>query len=60
MIKDPKNQNQTQHINIIHNHVKRLVKDGELLVEWILNSMMLVDNLTKAFPIGSFKRHQDK
>lgn len=57
LTKDPKSQNQTKHIDMIHHHVRGLVEDGELAIDSIENSAMLADGLTKTLPTALFKRH---
>lgn len=57
LTKDLESQNQTKHIDIIHYPVRRLMKDGELAIEQIESSTMLVDGLIKALLIGLFKKH---
>ena len=57
LTRDPESQNRTKHIDVIHNHVRGLVEDREISIEWILNTDILADGLTKALPAGPFKRH---
>ena len=33
--KDLKSQNGIKYINVIHHHIRELVDDGELEIEWI-------------------------
>lgn len=35
LMKDPESQNRTKHINVMHQHIRRLVENGELGIEWI-------------------------
>ena len=44
----------------MYHHVRGLVEDGELAIEWIESSAMLADGLTKALPVGPFKKHRDE
>lgn len=60
LTRNPKSQNQTKHIDVIYHHVRGLVEDGKLTINWIESSKMLADGLTKAFPTALFKRHQEK
>ena len=60
LTKDPKSQNRTKHIDVMHNHVWELLANGELEIKWVSSLSMLVDGLTKSLPIASFKRHQDE
>ena len=55
LIKDMKSQNYTKHINVMYHHVRGLVQDGELRIEWISNSSMFADGLTKVLIAGFFK-----
>ena len=57
LTRDPESQNRTKHIDVIHHHVRGLVEDGELAIEWIESSAVLADGLTKALPAGPFKKH---
>ena len=57
LTKDPKSQNWTKHINVMQHHVRKLVKDEELAIDWIESSAMLADGLTKAFSTALFKKH---
>ena len=58
LTKDPKSQNRTKQIDVMHHYMRSLVKDGELAVEWIPSSGMLADGLTKALLAGPYKRHR--
>ena len=60
LTKDPESQNRTKHIDVMHHHVRGLVEDGELAIEWIESSAMLADGFTKALPTGPFKKHRDE
>lgn len=60
LIQNLETQNYIKHINVIHHHVYRLVKNAKLEIKWIFSSLMLANSLTKAFFAGFFKRHQDK
>ena len=60
LTKDPESQNRTKHIDVMHHYVRELVENGELAIEWISSSNMLADGLTKALPIGPFKRHREE
>lgn len=60
LTKDPESQNRSKHIDVMHHHVRGLVEEGELSVEWVPSSMMLADGLTKALPAGSFKKHREE
>ena len=60
LTKDLESQNQTKHIDVMHHHVYGLVEDGKLAIERIESSAILADGLTKAFPIGPFKKHRDE
>ena len=44
----------------MYHHVKELVEDGEVRIEWILNSSILADGLTKALPTVLFKKHHEE
>lgn len=57
LTRDPKSQNRTKHINIMYHHVRGLIEDGELSIDWIESFAILADGLTKAFFIALFKRH---
>ena len=57
LTRDLESQNCTKHIDVIHHHVRELVENRELAIEWIFSSNMLADNLTKALPIGPFKKY---
>lgn len=58
LTRDPESQNRTKHIDVMHHHVRGLVEDGELAIEWISSSDMLADGLTKALLAELFKRHR--
>ena len=60
LTKDPESQNRTKHIDVMHHHVRELVENGELGIEWVPSSSMLADGLTKSLPVASFKRHRDE
>lgn len=57
LTRDPESQNCTKYIDVIHYHVRKLIKDGELVIKCISSSDILADSLIKAFPAGPFKRH---
>lgn len=58
LTRDPESQNRTKHIDVMHHHVRGLVEDKELAIDWIASSAMLADGLTKALPIAAFRRHR--
>ena len=58
LTKDLESQNRTKYINVIHHHVRKLVEDGDFGIEWIPSLLVLVDGLTKALPVGTFKRYR--
>lgn len=60
LMKNPKSQNCTKHINMILHHIWRLVDDERLRIEWIQGSSMLANKLIKVFPIRPFKKHRDE
>lgn len=60
LTKNPENQDQTKHIDIIYHYIRGLVKKGELSIKWIASSIMLIDGLTKTLLVVSFKKHWDK
>lgn len=60
LIKNPKSQNRTKHINVIYHHMRRLIKDKDLVINWIENSVMLTNSLIKAFLVVVFKKYQKK
>ena len=53
-------QNCTKHIDIMHHHIRELVENGQLAIEWISSSNMLADGLMKALPAGPFKRYREE
>ena len=57
LTKNPKSQNRTKHIDVMHYHVRGLVEDGELAIDWIKSSAILADGLTKALLAAPFKKH---
>ena len=57
LIRDLESQNYTKYINVIHQHVRELIKNRKLVIEWISNSNMLADGLIKAFFVRPFKKH---
>ena len=57
LIRDLESQNCTKYINVIHQHIRELIKNRKLAIEWISNSNMLVDGLIKAFFVRSFKKY---
>lgn len=57
LTKDPKSQNRTKHINVIHYYICRLVENEELAIEWIESSAIFTNRLTKSFFIGLFKKY---
>ena len=46
-----------KHIDVMHHHVRELVENGKLKIEWVPNSSMLAGDLTKSLPMALFKRH---
>ena len=57
LTRDSESQNCMKYIDVIYHHIRRLVKDREISIEWISSNDMLADGLTKALPTGTFKRH---
>lgn len=60
LTKDHESQYRTKHIDVMHHHIRELVEEGELGIEWIHSSSMLADGLTKALPAGPFKKHREE
>ena len=60
LTRDPESQNRTKHINVIYHHIQELMENRELAIEWISSSNMLADGLTKALPVGPFKKHREE
>ena len=60
LTRDSESQNRTKHIDVMHHHLRGLVEDGELAIEWIESSTMLADDLTKALHAGPFQKHRDE
>ena len=42
----------------MHHHMRGLVKDVEMAIDWIESSAMLADGLTKTLFAAFFKKHQ--
>ena len=42
----------------MHHHVCGLAEDREMAINWIENSAMLADGLTKVLPTALFKKHR--
>lgn len=60
LTKDPESQNRTKQIDFMHHHIRGLVEEGELAMNWIPSAMMLADSLTKALPTGPFKKYREE
>lgn len=60
LTRDPESQIRTKHIDVTHHHIRGLVDEGELSIEWIARSLMLADGLTKALPAAPFKKHGEE
>lgn len=45
LTRNPKSQNQTKNIDVMHYHICGLVKNGELAIEWIENLLMALQRL---------------
>ena len=60
LIKDIESQNCTKHTDVMHHHVRGLVKAEKLGIEWIFRSSILANSLTKALLIRFFKKYLDK
>ena len=45
LTKDSKSQNRTKHINVMNHHIRKLVEDEKLTIEWIESSIILADGL---------------
>lgn len=54
---NPKNQNQTKHIDVIYYYIRELVEKKELLVKWVLSLKMLANSLIKALFARFFKKY---
>lgn len=51
-------QHCTKYIDFQHHYIRKLINKRELTIEWIPGSRILIDEMTKAFPIETFKKHQ--
>lgn len=57
LTKNLESQNQIKLINIMYHHIRKLVEDRELAIEWIESSVILANSLTKALFTGLFKKY---
>lgn len=57
LTRDFKSQNQKKYIDVMHHHIRRLIADGKLAIDWIKSSAILADGLTKAFSAAFFKKY---
>lgn len=57
LTKNLQSQNQTEHIDIIHYHIYRLVKEKKLAINSIESIIMLADSFIKIFSIATFKKY---
>lgn len=60
LIKNPKSQNYTEHINVMYYHIEGLIKQKKLKIKQISNLSILANGLTKTLFVRFFKKHQDK
>ena len=60
LINDPESQNRTKYIVVMHHHIRELVENRELGIEWVPSSSILADSLIKSLLVALFKRHQDE
>lgn len=54
-----KSQNHTKHINIIYYFVKKIMKNREIKINWVLKLAMLVDTIIKNLLAQQFKKNGD-
>ena len=57
LTKDPEYQNYIKYIDIIYYHIRKFVKDGKLKIKWILNSLILTNDLIKLLSAEAFKKY---
>lgn len=55
--KNSKSYNRIKYFDIMQLYIKKLVEVKKLLIKQILNTKMLVNNLTKALLARDFKKH---
>lgn len=57
LTKNTKSQHQTKHINIQHYYIRLLINKREFTIEWILESKILANRMTKFLPIKTFRKY---
>lgn len=57
LVKNLKNKNRIKNIDIIYHGIKGFLKKCELTIDKIINIMILLNYLTKALFVGSFKNY---
>ncbi len=58
LTKNAESQHWTKHIDVQHHYIQEFVNEGELTIKWIPGSDMLADDMTKALPTETFRRHR--
>ena len=58
LTKNTESQHRTKHIDVQHHYIRELVNEREFTIEWIPGSKMLADEMIKALPTETFRKHQ--
>ena len=58
LTKNAESQHRTKHIDVQHHYIRELVNERELTIKWIPGSKMLADEMIKALPAETFRKHQ--
>ena len=58
LTKNAESQHRTKHIDVQYHYIRELVNKRELTIEWIPESKMLADGMTKALPTETFRKHR--
>lgn len=57
LAKKTESQHSIKHINVQYHYIRELVNNKEFIIEWILKSKILVDEIIKALLTKTFKKH---
>lgn len=60
LTKNPKSQNKTKYINVIHHYIQGLVENRKLAINQVASSAIFADSFTKVIFVIAFKKYYGK
>ena len=57
LVKSGPNSSKVKHININYHDIQNIVESGEIIVDYVPSSKMVVEPLTKGLYLKNFREH---